>query len=476
MQLSKTLATLFIITSVISSLTACGGADEPTVSEETSTIETSAEASTTTTKDEIAPEPEPEVVRDLGGLHVTIATWVDVLEPEVKASAQEEALWEFRHEMMEKHNFTIEEKALGKWNTTLELMSTSMIAGDPAAEVFHVSASFVNTVINNNLAYDLSTLDELDLNHWKWDPAVTDFLTRDGATYGVYPNQTPNSFVFFNKRLFEEAGLDPDLPYDLQASGDWTWEAFEEIAAKLSRDTDNDGINDVYALVFDGKLFDYAIISNGTQIVTLNEDGKFVNTLNTPEAMAALTWVTDLYKHDYDTPVTHWDGGYEQMFMTGQIAMMPHDKEKLLMIKDMEDDFGMVIFPKGPAAENYAVTGTGAGWFIPNTFTPEEAADIAFALDIWATEPPGYDSEDDWMMEDYKLFRDDRAVEETMVKAKEPGIMRLNNRQQISGISTNSITQPLMHQGATPAEAVEGVMGIFDAAIAKANGETTVAE
>ncbi|OON93509.1 MAG: hypothetical protein ATN31_06040 [Candidatus Epulonipiscioides saccharophilum] len=475
MKLNKFLANTFISVLTISALTACGGADEPAVVEENSTVATATEETVKPTTEEEATS-EPEVVRDLGGLHVTIATWVDVLEPEVKASAQEEALWEYRHEMMKKHNFTIEEKALGKWNSTLELMSTSMIAGDPAAEVFHISASFVSTAMNNDLTYDLATLDEIDPHHWKWDPAVTDFLTRGESIYGVFPVQTPDNFLFYNKRLFEEAGLDPDLPYDLQASGEWTWEVFKEIAEKLSRDTDNDGINDIYAITTTTKLYDFAMTSNGGEMVSRDENGRFINTLNTPENIEALTWATEFLRNDYDAPVTHWDGGYEQMFIMGQVAMMPHDKEKLLLLQDMEDDFGMVIFPKGPKATDYHVTGTGAGWFIPATFSPEEAADIAFALDIWASEPPGYDAADDWMMEDYKLFRDERAVEETMVLTKQPGMMSLNNRLNIAGINANELYHAMLYDGKTTIEAVESVMGMLDSAVANANGDNLVTE
>jgi ABC-type glycerol-3-phosphate transport system substrate-binding protein len=52
-----------------------------------------------------------------------------------------------------------------------------------------------------------------------------------------------NNFMalFFNKRLFREAGLDPNLPYDMQKAGTWTWSAFIDVCKKLTRDTNNDG-------------------------------------------------------------------------------------------------------------------------------------------------------------------------------------------------------------------------------------------
>lgn len=44
----------------------------------------------------------------------------------------------------------------------------------------------------------------------------------------------PRKGVFFNKRLLNDAGVDPEEIYDLQAKGEWTWEAFEALCEKLT--------------------------------------------------------------------------------------------------------------------------------------------------------------------------------------------------------------------------------------------------
>ncbi|ONI45143.1 hypothetical protein AN641_04675 [Candidatus Epulonipiscioides gigas] len=476
MKLTKILGTTLITALTIGAFTACGSSEETAQTEVKETVqeEVKKEQKIEAVKETAPAEPveviEEEPARDLGGRHITIATWVDVLEPEEKSSAQEEALWEWRHEMMEKHNFTIEEKAVSTWNGTLELMTTSMLAGDPAAEIFHVSSSFVSTVIQNNLAYDLATLDSLDIDHWKWDEAATGVLTRGDSVYGIFPDQTPGNFIFYNKRLFEEAGLDPNLPYDLQASGEWTWEKFEEISEKLSRDVDGDGINDTYATNTNSALYNSAVLSNGGLIVSMDEDGTFVNNLLNSETIEALEWADQYLKKDYDLAPKNWNG-HETLFITGQIAMIMHDKDKLLLFQDMEDDFGMVAFPKGPKADKYVFSGTGAGWFIPNTYTKEESEDIAFAMDIWASAPPGYDAEDDWKMADYKLFRDDRAVDETMAMTKEKDGVQLDYRLVFPGINLNDLNHQMMYENKTVVEAAETIKPVFDAAIEKANAD-----
>ncbi len=59
-------------------------------------------------------------VRDLGGQNFILGNWANIVEPEEKANSREEALWDFRHDMMEDFNFTLEISALGLWNTLFE--------------------------------------------------------------------------------------------------------------------------------------------------------------------------------------------------------------------------------------------------------------------------------------------------------------------------------------------------------------------
>ncbi|MCU0509753.1 MAG: ABC transporter substrate-binding protein [Anaerolineae bacterium] len=55
---------------------------------------------------------------------------------------------------------------------------------------------------------------------WAWDQAVS-----EGATYGI-PHETDVNVLFYNKNLFEQAGLDPNKPPT-------TWAELEEYANKL---------------------------------------------------------------------------------------------------------------------------------------------------------------------------------------------------------------------------------------------------
>ncbi|OON96090.1 MAG: hypothetical protein ATN31_10115 [Candidatus Epulonipiscioides saccharophilum] len=478
--MNKKFRNILLLSILVTALVGCGDEESTeTATKQVQTTEKSVETSIPVAKaeetivEEKAPEPDPEpetVYRDLGGETITIASWFDQLEPEVKRSAQEEALWEFRHKVMDNNNFQFEEIIMGQWNTTLELMSTSTLAGEPAAEIFHLAPSFIKTAIDNGLCYDLASLDSIDLDHWKWDPLSTQVSARGDSIYGIFPDEAPINFLFFNKRILSDAGIDPELMYEWQANGEWTWEKFEEVAEKVTRDLDNDGVYDVYAIETNAMLYPAAVLSNGSRLVDIDENGKYFNNTFDPKVIEALEWANQFLHKHYDVAPSHWDGGI-QMFADGGVAMLYADTNKISMLQGMEDDFGLILFPKGPDAQNYTARGVTEVWTIPSSYSKEEAENIAFAMDMWASQAPGYDGKDDWMMTQYKLFRDAESVEETFAMTKEPGVVVIDYNSMINGLSQNDFAHPLIYNGVTVIEALEGIKGEWDGVIANANGE-----
>ncbi len=473
----KKFLSLGLIVLSIGALTACGGAED--VATATETVKT-----TETAKPEVAEEVkvEEEVVveeeppRDLGGLVVTLANWADKVEPDEKMSAYEEALWEHRNEMMEKHNFVFEEVAAAPWNGMLELMSTTTLAGEPAAEIFRFHSSFTLAAVQSGLCYDLSTLDSITPDDpVKWNTSLAQVMSVGDAQYGVGEKGRPKQMIFFNKRLFEEAGLEPDLLYDLQASGDWTWDTFMEVSEQLTRDTDNDGVNDVYAMVMNAAPFaEAAITSNDTAMIYLDpEDGLYKHGLDDPNLVAAIEWANEYWKTDYDFAPAHWNGHLEA-FYSGQSAMyLGSEWESTIMTQEkMTDDWGLVCFPKGPNADTYFAEYGDPGWIIPASYSKEEAEDIAFALDLWYGPVPGYDNPDDWKTVLYPLYRDERAIDETVAMVRNPENSKVDLGIAISSeVNLGLLTSDVFWNKATVVESIEAQKGVWQAALDKFNAK-----
>ena len=104
----------------------------------------------------------------------------------------------------------------------------------------------------------------------------------------------PTAGIYFNKRLLEEAGIDPESIYELQRNNEWTWDKFEELCKQVQKDTDNDGVIDLYAMTnFSSTLYPAAVYSNGGQFIGKDENG-FYNDLESDATMEALNWALDM--------------------------------------------------------------------------------------------------------------------------------------------------------------------------------------
>ncbi len=418
--------------------------------------------------------PTPtEVPRDLGGITITIGDWWTTdPNPEPK-DQREEDTQAYRQEFMEKYNFTITRANLGSWMEYQEIVVSSIMAGDPAADVFVMDQKFIAAPLQQGLLYPLNTLENFNFDDEKWNQVVREMMTFGDSTYGMATGRMePRLGVFWNKRLFEEAGLDPDLPYNLQAKGEWTWQALEDLAKQLTRDTNNDGAMDTWGISsFSKDFFRGCVFSNDAKFIGVDENNKFYNATNEPNFLEALEWGRSLYEKGYHMPQpegSNWDW-FISTFIEGKVAMQCAEEYKVNTWRDMEDDWGFVIFPKGPKGEMMTVF-TENVVVMPVNLEKEQAENIAFAYDLYAATTPGYEDED-WKTPYYSVFRDTRAVDETLPLFYEPNHGTISYLSLIAGIDYGDVTYDLDAGALTSAESIEKVQGLWKSFLDTANGE-----
>jgi multiple sugar transport system substrate-binding protein len=477
-RIVRILGLLMAVVMMIGTLAACSGTDkdEPTNTEPTK-APTEAPAAKEDEPEEPTATPEPtEPPRDLEGKTIVIGDWWSTAEAEPQTQKEEDTL-AYRKEFMEKYNFTIERKNLGTWSEYQEIMVTSTMSGNPAADIFVMYFSFMASPLQQGLLYPLDTLESFNLDDPKWNQVVREMMTMDGHTYGINNGRMePRLGVFWNKRLFEEAGIDPDLPYDLQKNGEWTWEALEDLARRNTRDTNNDGTPDVYGISsFSKDFFRGCVFSNNAKFIGY-ENGKFYNASSEPNFLEALEWGYSLYEKGYHMPQpegSNWDW-FVATFAEGKVAMQCAEVWRNNNWKEMQDDYGFVIFPKGPKGEMMTVF-TENVVVMPSTHTKEHAEDCAFAYDLYVNPTPGYE-DDDWQAGYYTQFRDTRAVEETLPLFYEPNHGVISYLGMISGIDYGDVTYDLDAGALTAAESVEKVQQLWQARIDEANGVSSTTE
>ncbi len=451
-----------------------------------------------------APSPTPEpasAARDLNGLHLIIGDSVSPEVTPVPTTAYEEALHKYREELQKKHNFTFEVKRIADPEEMEKVFLDSVQDGNPVAHVFELDYSVLSEAIRQGLLYDLATLDELNFDEDRWSAEVREFMTRGDSIYGMYAKfkpwdgvhkelLKPGGGILWNKRLFEEAGLDPELPYELQASGEWTWSKFEEICEILTRDIDKDGQTDVYATGSDGAdTLQCLVSSTGNDFLEIDKDGKIYNNCKDEAVLGAMEFASELYEKGYEMPAGAEPEGHITAFQEGRAAMQFGeaslcDEDAPYGEQNMTDAVGFVLPPKPDGQEEYHSYVYGSVWVIPSCYDAETAADIAFAYHLLVQEPQGdgiYEDPSDGLEEYYGDFSrfdeennstvwDERAVKETIARFNDGETANFLNTYLVEALDIHDLTRNYPFIDKTPEECVEELWDSWQELITMSNG------
>ena len=135
-------------------------------------------------------------------------------------------------------------------------------------------------------------------------PAALQSGAENGVQYAL-PYECVPTLMCVNKTLLEQEGI--EVP-----SGDWTWEDFYNICAKVTRDTDGDGEIDRFGSC--GYTWQDALTANGASL--FSEDGSSC-LLAQPKAVQAVAFVQRLNKLTADAVPSARD------FDEGNVAFRP---------------------------------------------------------------------------------------------------------------------------------------------------------
>lgn len=413
-------------------------------------------------------------VIDLGGMEITVCDWWSSdWHDDEPTTAAGEATYDYRTWLEETYNFKIVQRNATTWNDSPSDFTNFATTGGDENYVWILRAGAYLAPFKAGLFYDLSTLDCLNFSDEKWNGTITSLLSKDGGIYGMRPEKAePRKGVFFNKRLLNDAGVDPEEIYDLQAKGEWTWEAFEALCEKLTRDTDNDGVIDRYAMMsFSSHLLPAALVSNGAGFVQVDENGKYYNAAETDAFLEAMNWVMDMVsKYEMKAPEGAEWNYFESAFINGEVALQVHEDYFAGSLANMEDDYGFVFFPKGPRAKTYLYAPSDNIMVIPACYDADRAWKIAFAYNLFTNPTPGYTDSDDWKNGYYQKYRDERAVDETITMMREPEHQFVWYSDMVTGYDLGSqYIWDVYAQATTPAEKAESMRGTWQAYIDEAN-------
>ena len=359
---SRLLALLLVLVMVTAMFAACGkddnGPDETTVSTGDSTsVPDNTTPADTTPDATTAPQT-------YDGYDFTIYGSGDVF-PETNEdgsykSQLEEELADKLAELEERLDITVTK--VDAADDKLEAVTSAAMGGDKLADLIWLRQKqfWPAAKANALLPLDDPRLVDAGLNYQdetRWYQVAVKWTELFGHPWGLrvaseYVAIPTGYFVTFNKELCASAGY--DNMYDLVRNGEWTWDVYRDIARKTTKDTDGDGVNDIWGT--GATAWGNEAVTNGVQFIG-EVDGKWQMTIDSEAGIEALQFLLDLNYSDG----TRWDAssgecreGFANGMVTFNWANMGHINGPTEAVFNAEHDYGIIPMPKGPNATEYA--------------------------------------------------------------------------------------------------------------------------
>ena len=267
------------------------------------------------------------------------------------------------------HNNIIVEPTPLPWNEHEKKILTSILSEDPPDLVF-----LVTPVAKWATRLALTSLDDL-IKRDSFDSSIFFAALWDEMRFKDKIYALPlysNSYAFFyNKKLFREAGLDPEKPPK-------TWDEVLQYSSKLAKKDANGNFTQMGFIPTYGNVQTSVIMAWELGAQMLLNDGAKVSLANKP-TLDALNWIVNFYNQYGIKEISTFIAGFgfaeQHGFISEKLAMMVLDNSfpDQMKLYNKNLDYGVADIP---TFEGYKpVSSTGSWWFaIPRGAKNKEAA------------------------------------------------------------------------------------------------------
>ncbi len=249
-----------------------------------------------------------------------------------------------------------------------EQLSAAFAAGDgPALLLFSSAARFTygDHMQSMNDIFDKTSLDKNDFIE-----SYVDYCSEDGQTY-LIPFQIVSFYLYWNKDLFKDAGLDPE-------KGPQTWDEYIEYSKAIT-----DASKNVYG---SGLCYGYnyqmahVIQRFGDLAVTKDSSGKWAANFAGNKGYAKFL---DMYKGLVDSGDNPLTDDTDSMMTAGQLGMTINGPWLSAGIDTAGINYGITTVPTGDAGPMNSVE--VLGFSVTDIATEEEKAAAYKFIEWWNT-------------------------------------------------------------------------------------------
>lgn len=258
------------------------------------------------------------------------------------------------------------------WANFNEKLPPSIVAGSAPDFVLMNYSDFPSYVSNGTMKpldsfWDVEGVDKEDFVESSLE------LTQIEGTQYFIPMQIQGMYLYWNKDLFEAAGLDPDTPPA-------TWDELVEFAAKL---TDPDKNQFGFALPYDGyQPFGNWLLANGGSIA--NEDYT-ESTFASEGTLATLQAIQTMIYDNASGPKTISGAEADNLLNSGQLAMYINGPWLNNGLQANEINYGVTGVPQATVDGDKQAILDGVGFGIPASTDDEKTEAIYEFIKYWNT-------------------------------------------------------------------------------------------
>jgi len=222
------------------------------------------------------------------------------------------------------------------WGQCQDKVTTLAAAGTPVA-LAYVGSRTLKQFAENDLIVPVPMSDEEKAAYYNYVP---DTVTFDGTQWGV-PVAFSTKALFWNKDLFEAAGLDPETPPK-------TWEEKIAFAKQITEKTDAAGYG-LVAKTFDNTMHQFLhwVYTNNGSVI--DADGNI--TINSPQVLAALQAIKDITPYSEEGPTAYEQNEVRAIWLDGGVAMIEASPGAAIRAEEAGMNWGVSDLPLGPDAK-----------------------------------------------------------------------------------------------------------------------------
>ncbi|MSR77380.1 MAG: sugar ABC transporter substrate-binding protein [Candidatus Omnitrophica bacterium] len=249
------------------------------------------------------------------------------------------------------------------------------IAGGAAPDIIATEVDYFVTFASKNVLEELAPFIEKDTVFSQKDffPTILHRFTVDGKILAIPRDVAPFACVFYNKDLFDKAGL--SYPTD-----DWTWDDLLRYARALTK---KDATGHITQYGFYGWAWQNFVYGNGGALVD-SVDKPTRTAIDDPKTVQGIQFYADLVNlyHVMPTPSTlsNLGMGVDLMFASGRLAMFLSGIWETPGLRNYNFHWDVVMFPKNPQGMRAFGSGGSGYAMLKSSQHKEEAWEVIKAL------------------------------------------------------------------------------------------------